>query len=246
MSGTEQLASLAVAFKDVSPVSYVFAFFLLSLLPWAFLSLTSFLKISVVLSILRNALGANGIPSGAITSLLAIALTLHIMSPTFTDIATGVQTGLNQVKPSARDGERLIGALEGARTPLLAFLAKHSHPKQRSYFREQALSRNIETIESNEPKCVEELNSGICLFRGESLTTLVPAFIFSELSKAFSLGFLIFLPFLIVDILVAVVLVGMGMTMLNPVSISLPLKLLLLVAADGWFEFGRALVSGYS
>lgn len=265
MTGSDQLISLAGSFNDVSPVSYVFGFFLLSVLPWAFLSLTSFLKISVVLSILRNALGANGIPSAATTSLLSIALTLHIMSPTFSEIADSVQRELSAVKPPTRDSERLIAGINGARRPVVAFLAKHAHPKQRDYFRERALHRAVgqggkiaedtaqlvrqsqrSTEPPPEPVCVEGISDGGCLYSGESLSTLIPAFIFSELGKAFSLGFLIFLPFLIVDVLVAVVLVGMGMTMLNPVSVSLPLKLLLLVAVDGWFELGKALISGYS
>ena len=236
MDGANEIVSLVTKFKDVSPVSYVFGFFLLSLLPWALLSLTSFLKISVVLSILRNALGANGIPSGAITSLLAIALTIHVMTPTFYEISDGIKAGLQSVKATAGDGERLLGVLSGARTPLVKFLAKHSKPAQREYFREHNLEAD---------GCVETFSPELCLYTGENFGTLVPAFIFSELSRAFSLGFLIFLPFLIVDVLVAVVLVGMGMTMLNPVSVSLPLKLLLLVAADGWFELGKALVAGY-
>jgi len=251
-----------------NPLFYVFAMMAMSLLPFLLLSLTSFIKISVVLSILRNALGAGQLPSAAISSLLAFVLSMHIMTPLIQEIIIGVQSQPEALRKVTRDLRQVTTLYKAGSKPLLTFLRKHSRAEERNFFArlaeiqktqsnmkkkqgaQQTNSRNPELLLKElhlsrvctKPDAANNLE---CEIPGETILTLIPAFVLSELREAFAIGFTIFLPFLVIDLVVANMLVGLGMMMVSPVSISLPFKILLFVACDGWFLLCRSLVLGY-
>ncbi len=254
-----------------SPIVFIFLFTAFSLLPIILLGTTSYIKISVVFSILRNALGVGQVPSAGISSLLAIALTIHIMSPTVDKASSFFADGVNlhtkeirvektkkkSKKKSLKKNEKLngisIGALlEGgskASIPLECFLAKNAGKKERKFFSHLKKIRTQKKVEAksiNNKEQLKKYEGGSCvLLKNESFSTLIPSFIISELKKAFIIGFRLFIPFLVIDLLVANILMGLGMMMVSPASISLPFKLLLFIVSDGWFLLCQSLVLGY-
>ena len=249
-------------FDGQSPLLVVVALAGMSLLPFAVLAFTSFLKVSVVFAILRNALSANQLPSAAVTSMISLVLTVFIMKPVlgecyqrFQESYLSIQSE-NKKKPVDKSSEttavveRFLTAFSSGVQPLEDFLRKHSKDRERVFFVKlrQSSGRAASTASEDKIRCEKPqgTDSGArCVLSGEDLTTLVPAFVISELKEAFALGFTVFLPFLVLDIVVANVLVGMGMMMVSPVTISLPLKLALFVMSDAWFLLCRSLVLGY-
>jgi type III secretion protein R len=223
-------AALPIALPAAGPLAARPAELLLllaaaALVPVLLVTLTSFLKISVVLSVVRSALGAPQLPPSSAVTGLALVLTFSVMAPVGEAAWSAAQ---------ARPPGRPDGALEaGARAlvPLRTFLARHARPDDRECFLEVA--RRLRPAER----------------RGEvgedDLAVLAPAFMVSELRRAFTIGFLVFLPFLVVDLLVANVLLALGLTQLSPTSVALPLKLLLLVSVDGWRLLARGLALSY-
>jgi type III secretion protein R len=212
------------------PLALVVALALVGLLPFLFMSLTSFVKISTVLHIARSAIGAPEVPSSTVVVALAGALTLLAMAPVGTRIADRVTPLLEP-----RTGESTVAwvhdVIVAVREPLRGFLSANAAPKQKARFFE--LSRKAHA---------EDERAG--LSEGD-LSVVVPAFLVTELVEAFMIGFAIFLPFLVVDLVVTNVLLALGMTGLSPTQVSLPFKLLLFVAADGWGLLAQALVTGY-
>ena len=210
------------------PLSLVIVFSLVGLLPFAFMALTSFVKIATVLQIVRGAIGAEGVPSSAVVLALSAALTLIAMAPVGSRIAERLEPLL---AGAAKDQSALIsGAIEAVREPLRSFLSNNASAKEKQRFLRLARQRGTPAAEVGEG----------------DLRVVVPAFLVTELLEAFALGFAIYLPFLVIDLVVANVLIGLGMQMINPNQISLPFKLLLFVAADGWGLLAEALVTGYS
>jgi len=198
-----------------------------ALVPVLLVSLTSFLKITVVLSILRSALGAPQVPPSTAVTGLALVLTLAVMAPVAEASFAAVAS-----RPAAPGAD---GALEaGARAlgPLKAFLGRFARADDRDAFLD--LARRLRPAG-------QEDQAG-----PEDLAVLAPAFMVSELRRAFTIGFLVFLPFLVVDLVVANVLLALGLTQLSPTSVALPLKLLLLVAVDGWRLLARGLALAYA
>jgi type III secretion protein R len=124
--------------------------------------------------------------------------------------------------------ETILSTLTAGAEPLQDFLRTHSHPRERQFF-----ARSRQSAEQADAQ------------RKEDLFSLIPAFLISELQEAFTIGFLLFLPFLVIDLVVANILIGLGMSMMSPVTISLPIKLLLFVLCDGWFLLSKGLVLGY-
>lgn len=202
----------------------------LSLVPVVLTATTAFVKISTVLQIARNAIGAQNVPSNTVILALAAVLSAVAMAPVGSAIA-------------ARGGELLAHAGEldtpalvtqGAKAvgdPLRSFLEANASPKEKLRF--LALAKAARR--SEEQPTVRETD----------LTVIVPAFVVSELNRAFALGVAIFLPFLVLDLVVANVLVAAGLASLSPSQVSLPLKLLLFLAVDGWGLLAKALVLGY-
>ena len=214
-----------------------------SLLPFLVLTVTSYLKLSVVFGILRSALGAGNIPSATLTSIMSLILSLHIMVPVFSDLDFSEIYKLDSNSKLEPELQRLEKSFHAVKIPLEKFLAKHSRLKERKFFLSISDDQKtqIDLSQLDENKCEEDA----CLYQGEGLSSLVPSFILSELREAFAIGFLLFLPFLIIDLVVANLLVGMGMMMVSPISISLPFKIFMFVACDGWFLLSKSLMLSY-
>lgn len=202
----------------------------LALLPFAFMALTAFAKISTVLHIVRGAIGAQSVPSNAVILALSIALTLVAMTPVGTRIANGLEPLVAQ--PGRSASEIAPAAVSAVVEPLRGFLAANATQREKARF--LALARSARPPADR--AAVGE----------SSLVVLVPAFMITELVEAFVLGFAIYLPLLVIDLVVANVLLALGMQMMTPTQVSLPFKLLLFVAIDGWGLLAQALVSGYS
>ena len=209
---------------------------LLSLLPFLFMATTSFVKMSVVFSILRNAIGIGQVPSGMVIASLAMILSLYVMNPVGDAMMEAALPSLTRVDQRAPfEGESLEAAIEAATdgaAPLGDFLKRNASPRERALFLD--LARRARA-----PERRAEVGA-------DDLLVVLPAFLISELSEAFQIGFLVFIPFLVVDMVVANVLLALGMHMLSPTTISLPFKLLLFVLVDGWYLLARALVLGYA
>jgi len=182
----------------------------LTLLPSLLLMMTSFVRIIIVMSILRQALGTGQTPPNNVLVGISLFLTLFIMSPVLTDVYT------NAVVPYMENGMKFDKALAAAEAPLRGFMLKQTREDDIGLFMQMA--RNAEVTDASKVP----------------FTTLVPAFITSELKSAFTIGFLIYIPFVVIDLIVASVLMSMGMAMLSPMMISMPFKLMLFVLVDGW------------
>lgn len=194
---------------------------LLSLAPAILLTCTSFTKILVVLGLTRNALGLQQTPPNQVLAGLALFLSLFIMAPVLSQMNDdGVQPYLNGDKTSSQ-------AFDDGLKPLRSFMLDNTDDK------ELTLLTNVAHRE--QPKTRDDV----------AMTTLVPAFILSELKDAFIIGFIIFIPFLVIDIVVSGALMALGMMMMPPVMVSLPFKLLLFVLVDGWGLVIKALVESY-
>jgi flagellar biosynthetic protein FliP len=193
----------------------------LSLAPSILVMMTSFTRIVVVLSLLRTALGTATAPPNAVIVALALFLTAFVMGPA---LQRSYDLG---IRPLINNEITVEQAFERASEPLKVFMQKNVREKDLALFSD--LSREPR------PATPEEM----------SLRILVPAFLISELKRAFEIGFLLFLPFLIIDLVVASVLMSMGMMMLPPVVVSLPFKLIFFVLVDGWSLVAGSLVQGY-
>lgn len=209
------------------PLSLVLVLSLIGLVPLIFMALTSFVKIATVLQIVRGAIGADSVPSSAVVLALSAALTLIAMAPVGSRIAERLEPLL--AGAAAEPTAMISGAIEAVREPLRGFLSKNASVKEKERFLKLARQRQAPGVEVTDT----------------DLMVVVPAFLVTELLEAFTLGFAIYLPFLVIDLVVANVLIGLGMQMMNPNQISLPFKLLLFVAADGWGLLAEALVTGY-
>jgi len=182
----------------------------LSLAPALLIMLTSFTRIVIVLSVLRQAIGTHQIPSNQIVIGLALFLTFFIMTPVWQDVNE------QALKPYLGKTITSEEAIERAVKPLRSFMVKQT--------REKDLALLVDIAKMERPKNITEIPTSV----------LIPSFIISELKTAFQMGFMLYLPFLIIDMVVASVLLSMGMMMLPPIMISLPFKLILFVLADGW------------
>ncbi len=194
----------------------------LSLAPSILVMVTSFTRIIVVLSLLRTALGTATAPPNAVLVSLALFLTAFVMGPTF---QVAYDTG---IKPMIANEITPEQAFNRASEPFRAFMLKNVREKDLKLFSD--LSREPT------PATPQEL----------SLRILVPAFMISELKRAFEIGFLLFLPFLIIDLVISSILMSMGMMMLPPVVVSLPFKLIFFVLVDGWSLVAGSLVQSYA
>ncbi len=220
MSLTDNSANLSGGFSS-KIIQTIVIMTILSVAPSIVIMLSSFVKISVVLSILRNGLGLQQTPPNSVLASLALFLTFFVMQNTIKDIYDDALEPLME--------ERITNemAWENLQKPVKAFMLQNTADKELSLFRgmgkvEDAVTRDDTPIH-----------------------VLIPSFLISELRKAFEIGFLIFLPFLIIDLVVSSVLMAMGMMMLPPVTISLPFKLIFFVLVDGWYMICGSLVKSY-
>jgi flagellar biosynthetic protein FliP len=211
--------------EDPSRSTVVLQIFLLmtvlSLAPAILIMVTSFTRIVIVLSLLRRALGTMQLPSNQIVIGLALFLTVFIMAPVWQKIN---QAALQPYMNQTISGEQ---ALENATGPLRDFMFRQTREKDLSLF--------VDISKMKRPQNRDEIPTSV----------LIPSFIISEVKTAFEIGLLLYVPFLIIDMVVAAVLLSMGMMMLPPVMVSLPFKLLLFVVADGWYLLVGSLVKSF-
>lgn len=211
--------------EDPGQLSVVLQIFLLmtvlSLAPSILIMLTCFTRIAIVLSLMRQAVGTQQLPPNQIIIGLALFLTFYIMNPVWESVNT------NALQPFLRKELSQREALEKAFHPIRDFMAKQT--------REKDLSLLINIAKAERPKNIDDV----------STTVLIPAFIISELKTAFEIGFMLYVPFLVIDMVVASVLLSMGMMMLPPVMVSLPFKLMIFVLADGWYLIIGSLVKSF-
>jgi type III secretion protein R len=211
------------------PFALIVVLAIVSLVPFAFMSVTAFVKISTVLQIVRSAIGAQSVPSGTVVLALSTALTLLAMAPVGSQIAA---RGAPLLSGKERDPVALVReGIDAVREPMRDFLGANASGRERARFLAIAKDARPEADRA--------------AVTDRDLTVLIPAFVVTELGEAFAIGFLLFLPFLIVDLVVANILLALGMQTLSPTQVSLPFKLLLFVGIDGWGLLSQALVAGY-
>lgn len=198
------------------------------LIPLFVVTMTSFLKISVVLFLVRNALGIQQTPPNLVLYAISIVLTLYVSSP----ILSEIYTRLNATPVDTRTVEGLQEAANRVKQPVREHLLRFSNPAERQFF--QAATERI---------WAENARANV---RDDDILILLPAFVSSELTRAFEIGFLIYLPFLVIDLIVSNILMAMGMIMVSPTLISTPLKLFLFVTVDGWSRLMHGLILSYA
>lgn len=196
-----------------------------SLVPVALVTLTAFLKVSVVLSVLRYAIGAPQVPANTVVTGLSMLLTLAVMAPVAERMVAAAST------PGGGGGvEASLSRARDAAEPLRQFLLRHARREDRATFAEVA----------------RRIGGARTAPGAEDWQVIAPAFVTSELRRAFMIGFVVFIPFLVVDLLVANVLLALGLTQLSPTTIALPFKLLLFVGVDGWRLLAQGLALSYA
>jgi type III secretion protein R len=210
-----------------SPSSALLTVVILALAPFIAVMVTSFTKLVVVLSLLRNALGLQQVPPNVVLNGLALVLSVYVMYPVGTEMSAKLQ-GISDIGSSTQS---MLKAADMAKEPLREFLIRHSRPLERAFFLKTAQK-------SLKPEQSSNLTE-------RDFLVVVPAFTVSELSVAFEIGFLIFLPFLVIDLVISNILMAMGMQMLSPTTVSMPFKLLLFVLIDGWVKLTHGLILTY-
>ncbi|MDI9331895.1 MAG: type III secretion system export apparatus subunit SctR [Alphaproteobacteria bacterium] len=203
----------------------------LGVLPFIMISLTSFVKIAVVISLLRNALGIQQIPPNIVIYSVALIMTGYVMYP------VGLEAG-KVILEAIEKGRPVLGEVQRVAQPFVQFTERFASPNEVSFFRESAVKMwGQDLAESSLNEDAKPISK---------LIVLMPAFVISELTRAFQIGFLLYLPFIVIDLIVANVLLALGMSSLSPVTVSLPLKLLLFIGLDGWRRLLEALVLSYT
>jgi len=206
----------------VSSIRILIFFTIISLLPSIVIMMTSFTRIVIVFSFLKSAMGVQQAVPNQILTGLAIFLTLFIMAPVYNEINT------NGIQPYLENTITQEQAIEEASKPLKSFMLKQTREKDLELF--------VEISGVDKENLTKE---------NVSFTTLIPAFAISELKTAFQIGFLIYLPFLVIDMVISSVLMAMGMFMLPPTMVSLPFKLIVFVMVDGWYLLTKSLVQSF-
>jgi type III secretion protein R len=210
------------------PVVIVLTLGLLALAPFIAIMVTSFAKIVIVLSLVRNALGLQQIPPNLVLNGLAMVLSIYIMAPVATQISAAAEQRLTA---TPMESKALLDIVSAAREPLRGFLGKHAQPREREFFVKSA----AKLWPAEQAQAV----------KNDDLMVLVPAFTVSELTAAFKIGFVIYLAFVVIDLVVANILVALGMMMFSPTVVSVPLKLLLFVLLDGWAKLIHGVILTY-
>ena len=218
---------------STSPLAMVALLAAMALLPFALIMVTSFVKVAVVLSILRTAIGAQQVPPNQIITGLAIVLSIYIMAPVGMDMYDELEPYLDSYEAEELqiNLETLETVADDVGAPLRTFLITHADEQDRILLHELAME--MRTEEQRE------------YLSDDDFLILVPAFVVTELRLAFMIGFILFVPFIVIDLVVANVLLSLGMHMLSPTTISLPFKLLLFVLVDGWYLVVKGLILGY-
>ena len=211
-----------------STVGLIILLAVLGLLPFLVVTMTAFLKISVVMFIIRNALGLQQTPPTMVLYSIALILTVFVSLPLIEDVSN--RLAAHPLDTSSLD--KLQESAKVVKDPVKAYLIRFAKPGERQFFLSSTARIWPESARAN--------------VKDDDFIILLPAFVSSELTRAFEIGFLLFLPFLIIDIVVSNILMAMGMMMVSPTLISLPLKLCLFVAVDGWSRLMHGLILSYA
>ena len=208
--------------KDLNPViQMLIVMTAFSLLPLVFTCMTSFLRYTIVFSLLKQALGTQQVPPGIVLVGLSMILTMYTMSPVF-------QKMWEMGEPYyTKNGDMVMAIAEGSK-PLKEFMMKQTRQEDMTFF--------IELSGNGKPKTPDDI----------TIWQVAPAYIISELKTAFEIGFVIFVPFIVLDLVIANILLALGMFMLSPTIISLPFKLLIFIAVDGWALIVQGLVTSFN
>ena len=193
----------------------------LSLLPFIIISMTSFLRYIIVLSILKTALGTQQVPPAVVLVGMALILTFYTMAPVFGEI-------YEVVNPMLERGDNIVSVLDQGSVPLKHFMMRQTHQSDIAFFLEMGRTELPET-----PDDIQ-------------IWEVAPAYMLSELRTSFEIGFIIFIPFIVLDLVVANILLALGMFMLSPTIISLPFKILVFVAVDGWSLIINGMVQSFN
>ena len=210
------------------PVTLAVLLAMMALLPTLVVVSTAFLKIVVVMSLLRNALGVQQMPPNLALYGMALILAAYVMAPVGVHMLDQVGAHPDNLKSLPA----FIASVREGAEPLREFMLKNSQGEQRDFF-----------VRTAQRMWGPQLSDGLS---GRDFIVLVPAFVVSELTAAFQIGFLLYLPFVVIDLIVSNILLAMGMMMVSPVTISLPLKLFLFVMVDGWSRLIQGLVLTYA
>jgi type III secretion protein R len=201
--------------------------FAIGLVPFAAMMVTSYTKIVVVLGLLRNAMGVQQVPPTMVVNGVALIVSAYIMAPLIMDAYDVVKRdGL-----SNSSGQQVQQVIDSAREPIRKFLEKHAHEREKAFFLKSATA-------VWPPERAQQLQK-------TDLIVLAPAFTLSELTEAFKIGFLLYLAFIVVDLIVANVLLALGLSQVTPTQVAIPFKLLLFVVLDGWSALIHGLVLTY-
>jgi type III secretion protein R len=215
-------------FNLPDPLTLIVLTAVLSLAPFFAVMMTSYVKLVVVLSLVRNALGVQQIPPNLVINGLAIILSVYIMAP----VATATFAQVEKEDLSKLDAATIQRVLTKAQEPILGFLQRHTNEREKRFFLD-----TTRKLWSKEAAATVDK---------DSFLILVPAFTVTELTSAFQIGFLLYLPFIAIDLIVSNILLAMGMMMVSPMTISLPFKLLLFVLVDGWTRLIHGIVLTYA
>lgn len=208
--------------KDINPVIQMLVVMsVFSLLPFVFCCMTSFLRFVIVFSMLKTAMGTQQVPPSIVVIGLSIILTFFTMGATF-------QKMFDMGNIPYQKNQNIVEAINEGSKPLKEFMMKQTRESDLAFF--------VEISQKTPPKSPEEI----------TIWQVAPAFIISELKTAFEIGFIIFVPFIVLDLVVANILLALGMFMLSPTIISLPFKLLIFIAVDGWALIVQGLVTSYN
>ena len=208
--------------KDINPViQLIVVMAAFSLLPFIFVSMTPFLRFTIVFSMLKTALGTNSVPPAITLIGLSLILTLYTMMPVFDDMYKAYQVPYSK-------NQNVIEALDASSKPLKEYMLKQTRQSDLSFF--------LEKTRGSAPNSPDEL----------TIWEVAPAYIVSELKTSFEIGFIIYIPFIVLDLVVANILLALGMFMLSPQIVSTPFKLLIFIAVDGWSLIVKGVVESFN
>lgn len=212
-----------------TPINVIILLFLLGLVPMIVILTTSFIKISIVLLFARDSLGVQNIPPNIVLYGLSLILSAYIMAPVYNSSYLALKQDMLQNQPPSVS--QMIETFQTTSNPVKDFLVKHSSNDERMFFYQSLNKYWTKDMMKDVTK--------------NDFMVVVPAFVISQLTQAFKIGFLVYLPAIVIDIIVSNILIAMGMMMMSPVTISLPIKLLLFVAVDGWSRLSHMLLISY-
>ncbi|WP_460510209.1 type III secretion system export apparatus subunit SctR [Hydrogenophaga soli] len=201
----------------------------MAVLPFAAMVVTSYTKIAVVLGLLRNAIGVQQVPPNMVLNGVAMIVSCYVMAPVLMEASE--QMRITSPGSAQSNAQQIIGAADAAREPLRRFLEKHADSAEKAFFLKSAMA-------IWPPERAAKLKK-------DDLLVLAPAFLLTELTAAFRIGFLLYLAFIVIDLVIANVLLAMGLSQVTPTNVAIPFKLLLFVVLDGWSKLIHGLVLTY-